>query len=114
MAREEWDLTGDFPSSEAAGLGGREACIISSSFSMQFNTLAFSDIVIFWTASMTLSRGLSVLPSRGEVWQEEEEEEEGEGVSRRMGTREDSMAGLRVVMILDTAIRLGGKEAREK
>ena len=79
---------------------------------MQFNTLAFSDIVIFWTASMTLSRGLSVLPSRGEVWQEEEEE--GEGVSRRMGTREDSMAGLRVVMILDTAIRLGGKEAREK
>ena len=54
------------------------------------------------------------MPSRGEVWQEEEEEEEGEGVSRRMGTREDSMAGLRVVMILDTAIRLGGKEAREK
>ena len=81
---------------------------------MQFNTLAFSDIVIFWTASMTLSRGLSVLLSRGEVWQEEEEDEEGEGVSRRMGTREDSMAGLRVVMILDTAIRLGGKEAREK
>ena len=82
---------------------------------MQVKTLALSDRVTFWTASMTLSRGLSVLERRGEVWQEEEEEEEeGEGVSLRIGTGEDSMAGLSVVMILDTAIRLGGKEAREK
>ena len=65
---------------------------------------------------MTLSRGLSESDlASGEEWQEEEEEEEeGDGVSLRMGTREDSMVGLSVVMILDTAIRLGGKEAREK
>ena len=58
---------------------------------------------------MTLSRGLSESDlASGEEWQEEEEEEEGEGVSLSMGTREDSMVGLSVVMILDTAIRLGG------
>lgn len=113
-ARGECEVSGDFSSSEAAGLGGREACIISSSFSIQAKTLDFSDIVIFWTAWMTLSRGLSVLLASGDEWQEEEEE--GEGVSLRLGTREreDSMLGLSVVMILDTAIRLGGKEAREK
>ena len=115
-ARDWWVERGDFSSSETAGLGGREACMISSSFSMQVKTLALSDRVTFCTASMTLSSELSVLVRRGEVWQEgeEEEEEDGEGVSLRMGTGEDSMAGLRVVMILDTAIRLGGKEAREK
>ena len=43
-----------------------------------------------------------------------EREEDGDGVSLRIGSREDSMVGLRVVMMLDTAIRLGGKEAREK
>ena len=39
--------------------------------------------------------------------------EEGEGVSRT-GIREDSMLGRRVVMILDTAIRLAGYVARPK
>ena len=107
-AMEECEVRGDFSSSETAGLGGREACIISSSFSIQVKTLVFSDIVIFCTASMTLSSGLSVLVTSGEELQEEEEE--GEGVSLRVVTREreDSMVGLRVVRILDTAIRLGG------
>ena len=102
-------MDGGCSSSDCAGLGGKEARIISSSFSITVSTLAVSDIVIFCRAEMTLSRGLSesVLTS-GEEWQEEEEEEEGEGVSLRMGTREDSMVGLSVVMILDTAMRLGG------
>ena len=91
--------------------------MISSSFSITVNTLAVSDIVSFCRAEMTLSSGLSESDlSSGEEWQgeEEEEEEDGDGVSLRIGSREDSMVGLRVVMMLDTAIRLGGKEAREK
>merc|ERR1719220_1868101 len=56
---------------------------------------------------MTLSRGLS------ESDLTSGEEEEGEGVSLRMGTREDSMVGLSVVRILDTAMRLGGEVPRE-
>ena len=94
-------------SSDWAGLGGRDARMISSSFSITVSTLAVSDIVIFCRAEMTLSRGLSESDlTSGEEWQEEEEE--GEGVSLRMGTREDSMVGLSVVRILDTAMRLGG------
>ena len=109
-------MEGGCSSSDWAGLGGKEARMISSSFSIRLSTLAVSDIVIFCRAEMTLSRGLSESDlASGEEWQEEEEEEEeGDGVSLRMGTREDSMVGLSVVMILDTAIRLGGKEAREK
>ena len=51
----------------------------------------------------------------GDDWVEPELElEDGEGVSRTMGIKEASMVGLRVVMMLDTAIRLGGKVARPK
>ena len=40
--------------------------------------------------------------------------EDGEGVSLMMGINDASMVGLRVVIMLDTAIRLGGKVARPK
>ena len=40
--------------------------------------------------------------------------EDGEGVSRMMGINDASMVGLRVVIMLDTAIKLGGKVARPK
>ena len=40
--------------------------------------------------------------------------EDGEGVSLMMGIKDASMVGRRVVIMLDTAIRLGGKVARPK
>ena len=101
-------MDGGCSSSDCAGLGGKEARMISSSFSITVSTLAVSDIVIFCRAEMTLSRGLSESDLTSGEERQEEEEEEGEGVSLRIGTREDSMVGLSVVMILDTAMRLGG------
>jgi len=97
---------GDFSSSDTAGLGGSEARIISSSFSIQLITLFFSTSVIFCTASIMLSRGSLLFAEAGEECVEPDDVEEGEGVSRT-GISDDSTVGLRVVRILDTAMRLG-------
>lgn len=97
---------GDFSSSDTPGLGGSEARIISSSFSIQLITLFFSTSVIFCTASMMLSRGSVLVAAAGDEWVEPDDVDEGEGVSRT-GISDDSTAGLSVVKILDTAMRLG-------
>ena len=83
---------------------------------MHSRTTCFSVRVILLSDSITLSRGPeSGLMEAGDDWVEPELElEDGEGVSRTMGIKEASMVGLRVVIILDTAIRLGGKVARPK
>jgi len=103
---EEYELSGDVSSSDTEGLGGSEARIISSSFSMQLITLCFSTSVIFCTASITLSRGSLVFAEAGDECVEPDDVDDGEGVSRT-GINDDSRAGLSVVRILDTAMRLG-------
>ena len=110
---DEYELIGDFSSSDTLGLGGNEARIISSSFSMHDITLCFSTNVIFCRASITLSRGSLLFVDAGDEWVEPEEVEEGDGVSRT-GIKEASRVGLSVVMILETAMRLGGYVARPK
>ena len=89
--------------------------MICSNFSMHCSTACLSVSVTFCRASITVSRAPdSGLPVAGEEWVELELElEEGEGVSRT-GIRDDSILGLRVVMMLDTAIRLAGYVARPK
>ena len=63
---DEYELIGDFSSSDTLGLGGNEARIISSSFSMHDITLCFSTNVIFCRASITLSRGSLLFVDAGD------------------------------------------------
>ena len=64
---EGWPSIGDLSSSEATGLGGNDACIICSSFSMQSSTTCFSVKVILRRDSITLSMGPeSVLTDAGD------------------------------------------------
>jgi len=68
-------------SSDISGLGGREACIIDSSCSMQERMSLLSALVILSMARRRGRRGEEEVEEEGgEEW-EEEEQEEGEGVS---------------------------------
>ena len=110
----EKDFSGEASSSDPSGLGGRDARMTCSSFSMQLTTLRLSVRVIFCTALITLLSGETRSPGGDceEAEEAGEAEEEGEGVSRAGRAHPASMLGRSVVSMLDTAIRLAGAEAR--